>query len=583
MKKSLRFTSLSLVLAMVLLLFLPIISSADVESEITFNMHGPKELVDKVVMKVDGKDVKNKTATIRKKGNVELSIPENEEYYLVKVKSNGSLEFLVHPSDLIPIGKDEKVLDLYLAKIDENIFIDTYFKGDKEIKVYGMPNAEFKYYYVKEEASNDANSGKLDGNGEGIIISDIDREYGFNIYTNYNNIIYFSYNTLDNNDSKFELEEEPIFVGNDYIKGKSNSQFQLRIIDVANNKSTSYNIIPNSDKRFYINTNKIKATDIILARIYNSDAVSKYIKLNINAKELNSVTRVSGVDRYKTSVESSKFTSLKGSQYAIVASGEVFADALVGGTLATQIKAPILLTGKDSLSKDVKDEITRLGAKEIYLLGGIGTVSSSVEKNLKEMGLKVKRLSGVNREGTAVAIGEEKYLLTGREHRGDAVTVIDGYNFADALSAAPFIGQFDGTNSNMFMTLHPYTTKDLPPYWVIGGYGSVPKTFRDGDYRFAGQDRYETSVEVAKAYKTRLNKDIDTVVLVDGTNFPDALSSSLVSSENNGAILLSNPKGLTNEVLQFINENDNIKNIIIVGGEKSVPKTIENQLRNLVK
>src|SRR3712207_7997206 len=42
--------------------------------------------------------------------------------------------------------------------------------------------------------------------------------------------------------------------------------------------------------------------------------------------------------------------------------------------------------------------------------------------------------------------------------------------------------------------------------------------------RIAGQNRYKTAIEIAKAYKPVLNKDINTVVLVDGTNFPDALA-----------------------------------------------------------
>lgn len=49
---------------------------------------------------------------------------------------------------------------------------------------------------------------------------------------------------------------------------------------------------------------------------------------------------------------------------------------------------------------------------------------------------------------------------------------------------------------------------------------------------------------------------------------------------NNGTILLTKPGQLNKDTKTFIREN-NIKNIIIVGGERSVSKNVENELRGL--
>jgi len=98
--------------------------------------------------------------------------------------------------------------------------------------------------------------------------------------------------------------------------------------------------------------------------------------------------------------------------------------------------------------------------------------------------------------------------------------------------------------------------------------------------RIAGANRYETAIEIAKAYKPVLKRNIDTVVLVDGTNYPDALASGTVATMNNGAILLTEPGKLNEDTKAFIQEN-NIQNVIIVGGEKSVSKNVENELRGL--
>lgn len=587
MKKSLRLTSLALTLAMVLLLFLPIISSANNERKITINVHGPKEVIDKMVMKSEGFDIKNKTTEVNITANVEISNINEQGYELYKKLPNGRIKYISKGTDIFEtdgIIKDHDVIDLYLLNEYKNIFVDSISKDEREINFYGIPGMEFNYYKFRETEFSEVKKGKFDINGKAVIDLETPLRMGegVEVYAIDGDDLYLSYGGNEFTLNDLKLDEEKIYAGNEYIKGKVNSRFQLKIIDTVNKKTINYDIIPNKDGHFYINTEKIKATDIIIARIYGPDAVSKFIKLNINTKELDSVKRVSGGDRYKTSVETSKFTLPSGSKYAIVASGEVFADALVGGTLATQIKAPILLTEKDSLSKDIKDEITRLGAKEIYLLGGENTVSENVKKEIEKLDIKVERLAGHSRFETADEIAKARAKHLGHKTSVDHIANIDAHNFADALSAAPFIGQIrnniNGGDTITSLIPYQYPMKSII---VIGGTNSVP--FTNEKYRIAGQNRYETSVEVAKAYKTHLNKDIDTVVLVDGTNYPDALSSSLVSSENNGAILLTPPKGLTNEVQQFINENKNIKNIIIVGGEKSVSKTIEDQLRSFVK
>ena len=142
--------------------------------------------------------------------------------------------------------------------------------------------------------------------------------------------------------------------------------------------------------------------------------------------------------------------------------------------------------------------------------------------------------------------------------------------------------------------------------FIIGGYSSVPSKFityqdydkpvglirhewvdeENGDEhefytgRIAGQNRYKTAIEIAKAYKPVLKRSIDTVVLVDGTNYPDALASGTVATMNNGAILLTEPGKLNEDTKAFIQEN-NIQNVIIVGGEKSVSKNVENELKGL--
>ena len=290
------------------------------------------------------------------------------------------------------------------------------------------------------------------------------------------------------------------------------------------------------------------------------------------SKENMKVTRISGTDRYKTAVEASEATFVKGSKYVVVASGEGFSDALVGGTLASQSEAPILLVTKNTLPTEVSKEIKRLDADKVFLLGGTNTISSSVENQIKKLNVKVERLSGKNRVATAEQIAIARHKLTGGKTMGDTVSIMNGDNFADALAAAPFVGQMQGN--------YLYPTFMDHAYMIFGGFGSVKQTQVEKDknrtvIRYQDKDRYGTAIKVADAYKDVLKKDIDKIVLVDGTKYPDALASASVASMNNAAILLTNPKNFTEVTSKYIQDNENIREVIIVGGTNSVSKRIE--------
>ncbi|MFR2832327.1 MAG: cell wall-binding repeat-containing protein, partial [Finegoldia magna] len=135
-------------------------------------------------------------------------------------------------------------------------------------------------------------------------------------------------------------------------------------------------------------------TGVILANIIP--------QVSFAAKDVD-IQRIKGNNRYDTSIEISKHAFSK-SDKVVVVSGEKFADALTAGNFANQ--APILLTEKAGASSDLQKEIDRLGAKEIIIIGGKGSVSESVEKTLKLQGKKITRISGNDRYETSTKVAE---------------------------------------------------------------------------------------------------------------------------------------------------------------------------------
>lgn len=93
---------------------------------------------------------------------------------------------------------------------------------------------------------------------------------------------------------------------------------------------------------------------------------------------------LSGSDRYETSAKiADKF--FKNTGKVIIASGEVYADALAGAVAGAKLNASILLVKSNELPKEVKEQLKECNPKEIIVLGGESTIDKNVRKELEEL------------------------------------------------------------------------------------------------------------------------------------------------------------------------------------------------------
>jgi putative cell wall-binding protein len=106
-------------------------------------------------------------------------------------------------------------------------------------------------------------------------------------------------------------------------------------------------------------------------------AVSDTVFAQLEALVPNTV-RLSGPNRYDTAVEISREAFSGGSTRVYVATGLNFPDAVAGAASAGWRGAPVLLVPGTSLPASVSAEITRLGANQVFILGGPAVVSSVV-------------------------------------------------------------------------------------------------------------------------------------------------------------------------------------------------------------
>lgn len=290
-----------------------------------------------------------------------------------------------------------------------------------------------------------------------------------------------------------------------------------------------------------------------------------------NTEAKYNISRISGKDRYKTSIEISK-KYFEQADTVVVATGKSFPDSLSASVLASGLNAPILLSESSRLDI-LKDEILRLKAKNIIIVGGTGSVTSKEESFFKNLA-KVQRVSGKDRFETSLEVAK----FVAKTNKGlNKVILADGRNYPDALAIGSYAGMKQlpillVDKGNIEYAKGFLKEQKINEALIVGGKDSVSpsveKLFEKVD-RISGSDRYETAAKIAN----KLFEGSKTIALADGQNFPDALAVSPLAARENMPILLTRSNSLNTHVKAYVKEKE-IENIIVFGGEDSVSSKI---------
>lgn len=303
-------------------------------------------------------------------------------------------------------------------------------------------------------------------------------------------------------------------------------------------------------------------------------------------KKSEKIQRLSGDNRYETSVEVSE-KNFKSADTVVLASGQNIADALVASSYADIEEAPILLTNKNSISDEVLDEIERLKADKVVIVGGQSSISSSVESRLKKEDIKVKRISGSDRFDTSDKLSQEVSRLSKKSNQA---ILVNGYKNIDALSVSSLATKeelpilLNGRNALNMSVKNRLKQMNVNKVYIIGGNNSISsdvekelKKMQISVVRLSGTDRYETSANIAKyAYK-----DFDEAIVASGENPVDALAASTLTGKKEAPILLTNKNKIPKSIKKIIEDMD-IGKITIVGGENSITDNVMDDMEDLL-
>jgi len=292
--------------------------------------------------------------------------------------------------------------------------------------------------------------------------------------------------------------------------------------------------------------------------------------------------RIAGKDRIDTAIDISKKFFGK-SKTVIVVRSDLFPDSMTASVLAKLLNAPILLNPTDKLDSRVAEEIKRLGATEIIIVGGTDSISDRVREELKafDADKDVERIAGKDRYGTSEMVARRVIGITGKKN---TAVVASGQVFPDALSVGTFASR-DGypillVKKDLIPNQIQRVIKDLDidKVYIAGGTDTIskaaeaklPKVIE----RMAGKNRYETSVAIAKS-KFQGSKE---AFIASGQQFADALVISPISGKYNlPTLLVSTNVNSNREVKRYIQETK-IGRLTAIGGERYVPSSIIDSL-----
>lgn len=253
--------------------------------------------------------------------------------------------------------------------------------------------------------------------------------------------------------------------------------------------------------------------------------------------------RICGENRIITSKEASNYQK---SGVLVVAPAYSFEDQISAMNLVNKFNAKFMLT--DGSETGYEDD---LSIKKVYIVGGYSENDTFIVWQFQRsfnQNIEVIRVGGENIYETNL----ETLKIAGYKDVGVASSKI----YADALSSYSLLREnglgimlVDGKSS---YNNHGYNIK-----YTFGGKNTIKQ---DGGERISGNDRYSTSINIAK--KTKYSN----LAFVSGENYADAMSAINITNAKNADILLT-PKSLNNETVSL---SKNAKEKFAVGGPKSL-------------
>ncbi len=311
------------------------------------------------------------------------------------------------------------------------------------------------------------------------------------------------------------------------------------------------------------------------------------------------IERIGGTDRYDTAILIAQRLAVENKTPVVIASGESFPDALSISSFVADKGWPILLAGKDYFSEGSKNYIASIQPAQVYIAGGSGVVSATVEPQIQSLvpATTLTRYAGKDRFETnallmqTFALDPENIYLT------------TGLNFADAVAGSVLASKtsapimlIDPGSPNVPIASMPYLTRlhetgSNPVVYCFGGIAVVPPSVLTNANDFlAGKITKESIYKIDNLSATVSVKDKFSLpltvkaVLYDGTSKDVAVAWDKTEADTRIEGTYSyygTVEGYSEKVIQTLDVLGLIADLkppileVYKGGSINLPKTVQ--------
>lgn len=257
-------------------------------------------------------------------------------------------------------------------------------------------------------------------------------------------------------------------------------------------------------------------------------------------------------------------------------------DAISVTPLAYLKKAPIITTSYKNINQDTIDYLKDLGVKKVTIIGGLKSVSKTIENKIQGMEIEVERIYGNDRYETSQKIAK---IMDKEEKVSEAIVISSLAGLENAIAISDLACKNNmpilWSNDNQIQDIANFVNKqNYKKVYALGNderFTHNAKQYINNVELIKEMNRYDTNINDIKKLYNDINS-IYTVNIEYGNNgdITKYLSLPAAAAHQNIPILICN-ENLTYNQEEFIKEN--VENVIEVGekvGEYSVLNTFKS-------
>ena len=304
-------------------------------------------------------------------------------------------------------------------------------------------------------------------------------------------------------------------------------------------------------------------------------------------------------DNVALSIAVAKSGWTEGARFVILARDDEFPDAMTAVPLSKSLNAPILMTGSAILDDRTLAEMRSLGATGVYIVGGTGAISQTIQDNLKSNGFSTARIAGQERYDTAAMISS--FIGANATH---TVYIVNGYALPDAVAASAFAAEqgipilLTGKDEIPTSTLDALANLNASNVVLLGGTGVISTQVENAlrskyaVQRWGGNDRYDTQNII---FQNLLNTQtpqsplyfasglIQQDDVTSGKPYADALLTAALAAKTGGFVAMLPPNTLPSSLNYFLLYNKGyISKTAVVGNYSAVSRDLEQQVGQIL-